>query len=70
MGTNLIKLVLGAIIMLTALDDDIDEVTGLEVDADDHLCKPINPGVLLQGAVLTVACLKLLYRFFYQYQLM
>jgi two-component system response regulator RstA len=38
---------LGAIIMLTALDDDIDEVTGLEVGADDYLCKPIKPRVLL-----------------------
>ncbi len=37
----------GAIIMLTALDDDIDEVTGLEVGADDYLCKPIKPRVLL-----------------------
>lgn len=35
------------IIMLTALDDDIDEVTGLEVGADDYLCKPIKPRVLL-----------------------
>ena len=33
--------------MLTALDDDIDEVTGLEVGADDYLCKPIKPRVLL-----------------------
>jgi two-component system response regulator RstA len=37
----------GAIIMLTALDDDIDEVTGLEVGADDYLAKPIKPRVLL-----------------------
>lgn len=37
----------GPIIMLTALDDDIDEVTGLEVGADDYLCKPIKPRVLL-----------------------
>jgi two-component system response regulator RstA len=35
------------IIMLTALNDDIDEVTGLEVGADDYLCKPIKPRVLL-----------------------
>ncbi len=38
---------LGPIIMLTALDDDIDEVTGLEVGADDYLAKPIKPRVLL-----------------------
>ncbi|TQF72534.1 response regulator [Pseudoalteromonas luteoviolacea] len=37
----------GAIIMLTALVDDIDEVTGLEVGADDYLCKPLKPRVLL-----------------------
>lgn len=37
----------GPIIMLTALNDDIDEVTGLEVGADDYLCKPIKPRVLL-----------------------
>ncbi|WP_348772763.1 response regulator [Pseudoalteromonas sp. MMG005] len=37
----------GPIIMLTALVDDIDEVTGLEVGADDYLCKPLKPRVLL-----------------------
>jgi len=37
----------GAIIMLTALVDDIDEVTGLEVGADDYLAKPVVPRVLL-----------------------
>ncbi|WDE12977.1 response regulator [Thalassomonas haliotis] len=37
----------GAIIMLTALGDDIDEVTGLEVGADDYLAKPVKPRVLL-----------------------
>lgn len=37
----------GAIIMLTALGDDIDEVSGLEVGADDYLSKPVKPRVLL-----------------------
>lgn len=37
----------GPIIMLTALNDEIDEVTGLEVGADDYLAKPIKPRVLL-----------------------
>ena len=37
----------GPILMLTALADDIDEVTGLEVGADDYLAKPIRPRVLL-----------------------
>ena len=35
------------ILMLTALADDIDEVTGLEVGADDYLAKPVRPRVLL-----------------------
>lgn len=37
----------GSIIMLTALDDEIDEVTGLEIGADDYLAKPVKPRVLL-----------------------
>ena len=37
----------GAILMLTALDDDIDEVAGLETGADDYLSKPVRPRVLL-----------------------
>ena len=37
----------GPIIMLTALSDEIDEVTGLEVGADDYLTKPVRPRVLL-----------------------
>ncbi len=37
----------GPIIMLTALDEDIDEVAGLEVGADDYLSKPVKSRVLL-----------------------
>ncbi|MDG9666617.1 response regulator transcription factor [Hahella sp. CR1] len=37
----------GPIIMLTSLDDDIDEVAGLEVGADDYLAKPVKSRVLL-----------------------
>jgi two-component system, OmpR family, response regulator len=37
----------GAIVMLTARDDAIDEVVGLEVGADNYLAKPVNPRVLL-----------------------
>lgn len=37
----------GPIMMLTAMDDDIDEVVGLETGADDYLTKPIKPRVLL-----------------------
>lgn len=35
------------IIMLTARDDDIDVVTGLEVGADDYMTKPFSPKVLV-----------------------
>jgi len=35
------------IIMLTARDEDIDVVTGLEVGADDYITKPFSPKVLI-----------------------
>jgi DNA-binding response OmpR family regulator len=35
------------ILMLTARDDDIDKIIGLEVGADDYLTKPFNPGELV-----------------------
>ena len=35
------------IIMLTARGDEIDEVVGLEVGADDYMAKPVRPRVLL-----------------------
>jgi two-component system alkaline phosphatase synthesis response regulator PhoP len=31
------------IIMLTARDDDVDKIVGLELGADDYLTKPFNP---------------------------
>ena len=37
----------GPIIMLTALGDEIDEVVGLELGADDYLAKPSSPRRLL-----------------------
>ncbi|GHA52945.1 response regulator [Photobacterium aphoticum] len=37
----------GKILMLTASDDDIDHVACLEIGADDFVCKPIKPRVLL-----------------------
>ncbi|MFT4702524.1 MAG: DNA-binding response OmpR family regulator [Bradymonadia bacterium] len=37
----------GPILMLTARDDDIDEVVGLELGADDYLTKPVRPRVLV-----------------------
>ena len=37
----------GPIIILTARDDDLDQVLGLEMGADDYLAKPVRPRVLL-----------------------
>ena len=37
----------GAIIMLTARGEEIDEVVGLEAGADDYMAKPVRPRVLL-----------------------
>lgn len=37
----------GPIIMLTARGEDLDEVVGLEVGADDYMKKPASPRVLL-----------------------
>lgn len=35
------------IIMLTARDDDVDKIVGLEMGADDYMTKPFNPRVLV-----------------------
>ena len=37
----------GAILMLTAKGDEVDEVVGLELGADDYLAKPVSPRLLL-----------------------
>ncbi len=37
----------GSIIMLTARTDDLDQVLGLEMGADDYISKPVKPRVLL-----------------------
>ncbi|MCU7917501.1 MAG: response regulator transcription factor [Candidatus Thiodiazotropha sp. (ex Epidulcina cf. delphinae)] len=37
----------GPILMLTALNDEVDEIVGLEVGADDYIGKPLRPRVLL-----------------------
>jgi len=37
----------GPIMMLTALSDEVDEVVGLEVGADDYIAKPVRPRLLL-----------------------
>ena len=36
-----------AILMLTARDDDVDKIIGLELGADDYLTKPFNPRELV-----------------------
>jgi DNA-binding response OmpR family regulator len=35
------------IIMLTALSEEIDQVTGLEIGADDYIVKPFSPRLLV-----------------------
>ena len=35
------------IVMLTARDDDVDKIIGLEIGADDYITKPFNPRVLV-----------------------
>ncbi|GAB5518380.1 MAG: winged helix-turn-helix domain-containing protein [Rhodothermales bacterium] len=37
----------GPILMLTAKSDEIDEIIGLEVGADDYMSKPVRPRLLL-----------------------
>lgn len=35
------------VLMLTARSDEIDQIVGLEVGADDYMCKPVQPRLLL-----------------------
>lgn len=37
----------GKILMLTASEDDMDQVAALELGVDDFVCKPLHPRVLL-----------------------
>lgn len=35
------------VLMLTARTDEVDQIVGLEVGADDYICKPVKPRLLL-----------------------
>jgi DNA-binding response OmpR family regulator len=37
----------GPVVMLTARDEDLDELLGLELGADDYISKPVEPRLLL-----------------------
>jgi two-component system response regulator RstA len=37
----------GPIVMLTALDEEVDQIVGLELGADDYITKPVRPRLLL-----------------------
>ena len=37
----------GPILMLTARTDDADQILGLDLGADDYVCKPVRPRLLL-----------------------
>ena len=37
----------GPILMLTARSDDLDQIQGLDLGADDYVCKPVRPRLLL-----------------------
>lgn len=37
----------GPILMLTARSDELDQVQGLDLGADDYVCKPVRPRLLL-----------------------
>ena len=47
----------GPIVMLTALDEEVDQVVGLEIGADDYITKPVRPRLLLSRihAILRLA---------------
>ena len=37
----------GPVLMLTARDEEVDEILGLELGADDYVVKPVSPAVLV-----------------------
>jgi two-component system OmpR family response regulator len=40
----------GVILMLTARDEDFDQILGLELGADDYIAKPVQPRLLLAAS--------------------
>ena len=48
------------ILMLTARTDDLDEVLGLEMGADDYVAKPVRPRVLL--ARIRALCVEIVHQ--------
>ena len=45
----------GPILMLTARTDDTDQILGLDLGADDYVCKPVRPRLLLARIQALVA---------------
>jgi len=46
------------ILMLTARDDDVDKIIGLELGADDYLTKPFNPREMVARVKASCAAAK------------
>ena len=44
------------VIMLTALDQDVDKLTGLRVGADDYVAKPFNPAEIVARIQAVLPC--------------
>ncbi len=43
------------VIMVTALDQDVDKLMGLRLGADDYVIKPFNPSEVIAGLRLCFA---------------
>ena len=56
----------GMILMQTALDDDIDQVMGLELGADDYIVKPIKSKLLIL-LFISISCSFIILGFYNAY---